>query len=262
MPRVQEDVQLVALLIPAWLAGMRIGGVMLVAPFFSSSSLAAPVKAVLTLALTLVLYPGYSGSSSATTIAMGSLPGAVAVEIVIGLGMGLTIQVFFEAAQMAGQILGIQTGLAVASILDPQSEADSPVLAVLSQMVVTLIFLALNVHHALIRVLARSFLELPLGSFHLEQTWAEFLLHAAGAIWSVGVQIAAPVIAATLVADVAMGFLARAAPQLPVLFLGVTVKNLLGIAVLGGTLSLWPSLWQRHFEQGLIWAERLAHLAL
>jgi flagellar biosynthetic protein FliR len=260
MFRAQDDTQLVSLLIPAWLAAVRIGGLMLIAPFFGSPALAVPVKAALTVTVTLVLYPAYSGFDAAT-MPEGNLPAAVAGEFAVGFGIGLTIQIFFEAAQMAGQLLGVQTGLAVASILDPQSQADSPVLAVLNQIVVTLIFLALNVHHALLRVLAHSFSGLPLGSFQWERPWSGLLLHSAGTIWSVGVQIAAPVIAATLMADVAMGFLARAAPQLPVLFLGVSVKNLLGVSVLAGTLGLWPSLWQQHFQQGLMGAERLAHLA-
>ncbi len=255
-----DNAQLASLLLPALLAGVRIGGLVLFAPFFASPAMAVPVKASLTLVLTLVLYPVYSGSSVPLP-PTASLPMVVTGEVAVGLGIGLTMQIFFEAAQMAGQFLGVQTGLAVASILDPQSQADSPVLAVLNQLVVTLIFLALNVHHALLRLLARSFVNLPLGSFHLGQTWAGFLLHVSGAIWAVGLQIAAPVIGATLIADVAMGFLARAAPQLPVLFLGVSVKNLLGISILAGTLRLWPSLWQRQFAEGLVWAERLAHLS-
>jgi len=251
---------LAELLIPAWLAGVRIGGLMLFCPFFGSPASAAPVKAALAVALTLVLYPAYSLPRGALPTP-GRLPMAIVGETVLGLGIGLAMQIFFEAAQVAGQLLGVQTGFAVASIFDPQSQADSPVLVVFNQIAVTLIFLSLNVHHALLRVLGKSFSDSPLGSFSLHPLWAGFLLHNACSIWEIGLQIAAPVMAATLMADVAMGFLARAAPQLPVLFLGVSVKNLLGISVLAATLRLWPPLWQAHFEQGIVWAERLAHLA-
>lgn len=260
MVDVHDNLRLAAKLLPAWLAAIRIGGLMLFAPFFGSPAVAIPVKAMLTLVLTLVLYPVYAASGVALLPSV-NLPLVVGGELAVGLGIGLTTQIFFDAAQMAGQILGVQTGLAVASILDPQGQADSPVLSVLNQIVVTLIFLALNVHHALLRVLAHSFDDLPLGSVHLPLAWAGLLLQRSAAIWRVGVEIAAPVIAATLVADVTMGFLARAAPQLPVLFLGVSIKNLVGISVLAATLGLWPSLWARHFGEGLMWAERLAHLA-
>jgi|SRR5579863_9314576 len=261
-----ESFDLIALLEPAVLAGFRIGGVMLVAPFFGSPALPAPVKAALTLALTAVLYPAYHASAARSAGATAGTGGGalwveVATEITIGIGLGLTMQFLFDAAQLAGQILGVQTGLSVATILDPQSQADSPALSVFNQIIVIMIFLSLNVHHWLLRVLADSFTYLPAGGVHLSQNWSAGLLQAASGIWTLGVQLAVPVIAATLVADVAMGFLARAAPQLPVLFLGVSVKNILGLSVLAGTLALWPSLWERHFRESLMWAERLLHLA-
>jgi flagellar biosynthetic protein FliR len=87
------------------------------------------------------------------------------------------------------------------------------------------------------------------------------LLHAAGGIFLAGVQIAAPGLVATLVADVALGFLGKASPQLPVLFIGLAVKNLLGLAMLIGILAYWPQSFSGRFAQSVALGERLLHLA-
>jgi flagellar biosynthetic protein FliR len=182
-------------------------------------------------------------------------------EGMIGLLLGLTANFLFEAALLAGQILGVQIGYSLANVFDPQSRADTPVLSELNQMAALLIFLQLNVHHWLLRALARSFTYLPPASRAATLAAAGGLLHAAGGIFLAGLQIAAPSLAATLVADVALGFLGKASPQLPVLFVGIAVKNLLGLAVLIGAIAYWPKLFSEQFAGSVRLGEQLMHLA-
>lgn len=77
----------------------------------------------------------------------------------------------------------------------------------------------------------------------------------------VGLQIAAPVIVASLFADVALGFLGKASPQLPVLFIGISLKNLIGLALLGGGVSYWPRFFDARFTRALEASERILKLA-
>ena len=119
-------------------------------------------------------------------------------------------------------------GYSLANIFDPQTQADTPVLSEFHQLAALLIFLQLDVHHWLLRAMVRSFTYLPPGAASATLAVTSGLLHAAGGIFLVGVQIAAPSLAATLIADAALGLLGKASPQLPVLFIGLAVKNLLG----------------------------------
>lgn len=73
-------------------------------------------------------------------------------------------------------------------------------------------------------------------------------------------QIAAPGLVATLVADVALGFLGKASPQLPVLFVGLAVKNLLGLAVLIAVVAYWPHTFSERFAASIALGERLLHV--
>jgi flagellar biosynthesis protein FliR len=253
-----ETLHLESIVAAVMFAGVRIGSLMLFAPFLSSGSMPVQVKAGLTVALTALLYPVY-GAARLENSALGWVQVCTG-EVVVGLLLGLSLQFIMEAAQMAGQILGVQAGFSLVSILDPQTQADSPVISTFIQLVTLLIFLELNVHHWLLRGVAASFAYLPPGSVVLNLGVTTALLRAAGAIWLVGLQIAAPVLVATLLIDVTLGFLAKSSPQIPVLFLGLSVKTVVALTILAGTLSFWPRLFEHHFAAGISQGERLLRL--
>jgi len=239
--------------------GARVSGLMVFCPFLGSDAVPIPVKAGLTLLLTVILHPLHGPAA----VALGSWQWAQTMvsELLVGLLLGIVANFLFEAALLAGQILGVQIGYSLANIFDPQTQADTPVLSEFHQLAVLLIFLQLDVHHWLLRALARSFAYLPPGRVLGTLAVALGLLHAAGGIFLAGVQIAAPSLVATLIADVALGFLGKASPQLPVLFIGIAVKNLLGLSVLLMAVAYWPRLFNQQFARGVRMAEELLHLA-
>ncbi len=239
--------------------GVRIGMLMVFAPFFGSLSVPARVKAALTVALTALLYPVYAPH----TLDFNGLNwcSVVAGEVVVGLILGLTLTFVFEGAQLAGQMLGFQLGYSLVNVIDPQTQVDTPVLSTFQQAVVLLLFLQLGVHHWLLRGLAKSFEYLPPGVARATPAATGELLHAAAAMLVVAVQIAAPALIATLLADIVLGLIGRASPQLPVLFMGLSVKALVGFLVLAGSLRYWPALMERYFLRAFQTMEHLLHLA-
>jgi flagellar biosynthesis protein FliR len=239
--------------------GVRIAGLMVFAPFVGSSSVPMPIKAALTLVLTVLLCPVYGPVRlQASLVAWSSL---AASELLIGLILGLTVNFIFDGVEFAGQVIGLQMGFSLVNVIDPQTQVDTPVLSIFQQLVALLIFLQLNVHHWMLRALARSFVYLPPGRAWPTAHVARGLLQASGAIWLVGLQIAAPVVIATMLVDIALGFLSKASPQLPALLLGLSAKSLLGMAVLVATLSLWPSLLESRFSSAVMAAEHLLRLS-
>jgi flagellar biosynthesis protein FliR len=238
--------------------GVRISGVMMFPPFLASSGIPLQMNAGLTFALTALLFP-VAGVVAVQSDLMGWMR-VVGSEMVIGLLLGLAMQFVFEAAQFAGQVVGVQTGFSLITLLDPQTQADTPVLAIFQQMVVLLIFFQLNVHHWLLRGLAASFQLVPPGASLTHTLAGAALLQSAGSIFLIGLEIAAPVVVATVVADIALGFLGKASPQLPVVLVGLSVKNILGLAVLAASLMWWPRIFERHFTAAIVLGERLLHL--
>ena len=241
------------------IALVRISGVLVSAPFLGSASVPPRIKIGLAVLLTVFLAPLVRLPASpfdAPAVAM-----LLAGEFTVGFLLGFTLQIFFEAAQLAGQICGVQMGYSLASVLNPDSQADSTVLSTFYQLVVLVLFIQLGVPHWLLRGLGRSFDYLPPGSLSLHWPPISGLLEFANGMWVAGVQIAAPVLVASLFADVALGFLGKASPQFPVLFLGISLKNLLGLGLLAGSVSFWPRFFDARFERALEASERILKLA-
>ena len=96
---------------------------------------------------------------------------------------------------------------------------------------------------------------------HLNRSLTAELLHGIAGVLGTGLQIAAPVLAATLVADVILGFLGKASPQMPLMLLGPAMKSMLGVGLLITVIRYWPALFERYFTESIVFSERLLHLA-
>jgi flagellar biosynthetic protein FliR len=175
--------------------------------------------------------------------------------------MGIATNLVFDAAQLAGQIISIQMGYSLVNILDPQTQVDTTVVAVFYQSIVMLLFLRMDVHYWILRAIGDSFLYLPPSTTHLSSVFTMAVLKTGGMVFGLGVQIAAPVLAATLVTDILLGLLGKASTQLPLMLLGPAVKSLLGIVILIATLKYWPDLFHRLFENTLENGVNILHLA-
>jgi len=231
---------------------------MVFAPFLGSAAIPTRLKAALTVALTVVLYPACSVRP--TTLEVFDWLPIILGEAIVGLLMGLTLHFVFDGVQLAGQVLGFQLGYSLVNLIDPQTQVDTPVLSIFHRAVALLIFLSLDVHHWLLRGLAKSFSYLPPGTIVVSNAAAEQLCRAAGAMLVVAVQIAAPALTATILADLVLGFLGKASPQLPVLFVGLSVKALVAFAVLQAAVRFWPRVLEKHFLAALAISERLLRL--
>ncbi len=238
---------------------VRLTGLMLFAPFLGSGAIPPRLKAGLVVALSILLYPVVTPRFP--QLALQQWPMFVLGELLVGAAMGIATQLVFDAVQMAGQILSVQMGYSLISILDPNTQAESTVVATFHQAMAMLIFLRLDVHLWIFRAIAQSFNYLPPGSAHLSPTLVHGTLSAAAVVFTLGLELAAPVLSATLLADLVLGLLGKASPQLPILLLGPAVKSLLGLMLLIATLRYWPGLFRSFFLQSIQVAEQLLHSA-
>jgi len=239
--------------------GARISGLMLFVPFFSHNAVSSRIKIVLMMALTAVLYPVLSAKVQPTV--PRDWPWLLGSEVLIGIALGITTNLVFEGVQLAGQIMSVQMGYSLVNILDPQTQVDTTVVALFTQIMALLTFLALDVHHWILRLLVQSFERVPPGFAEFGPAFAGFVLRTGGSILSIGIQIAAPVLSATIVADLLLGLLSKAAPQMPILFLGPAVKAMLSVLLLAGALPFWPHLFSQLFQHSLMLSDHVLQLA-
>ncbi|MGD0226373.1 MAG: flagellar biosynthetic protein FliR [Terriglobia bacterium] len=243
----------------ALLVGARVSALMVFAPFLASATISPRIKAGFTVALTALLYPVVAPSLPSFSGARGwQIAGG---EFVVGLIMGITLQFVFEGVELAGQVVGFQVGHSLANLINPLSDAETPILSNFYQAVALLIFLQLDVHHWVLRGLVKSFEYCPPGMVVANPVMAELVWRAAGGMLVMAVQVAIPILLATILIDISLGFLGRASPQLPVLFVGISVKSVVAFLVVMGTLRFWPGLLEKYFGEALATSEQLMHLA-
>jgi flagellar biosynthesis protein FliR len=236
------------------LALVRVSGMVMFAPFFSSSALPARTKAVLVLALAFLLAPLAAALPNAhAEIGFAALLG----EVAVGLIYGLTLALLNEMLLFAGQIAGVQFSFSLVNLLDPSTHIETPLLGDLFQLLGTLVLIAAGLDRILLASLVRSFHAVPLGSYGLMPVTALAIVRAAGGVFLAGVELAAPVLAATMLVEISVALLGRLSPQLPVMSLTVPIKTLTGFAILAGSLALWPRFIEARFAGLLDMAERL-----
>ena len=244
----------------AWLMiASRMSGIVMFTPFLGDTVVPNGIKAALVVVLTALLYPVLS--ARVTPASPEKWPFILGCELLVGIALGIAANLVFEAVQMAGQTLSVQMGYSLVNILDPQTQVETNVLSVFHQNFLLLIFLGLNAHHWILRAVARSFDYLPPGSAHLHGAFVTGLLAAAGSVLKVGVQIAAPILGATIAADIFLGLLSKASPQLPLLMLGPAIKGLFGVMLLSAVMRYWPGLFSRLLTQSVGLMDQLLHWA-
>jgi flagellar biosynthetic protein FliR len=244
------DTQLNAWLAAYFLPLARVLGLLAAAPLFNNPGMPLRVRLVLGLALTVALVPVLP---PLPPVAPGSWQGLALLvqESLVGIAMGFTMRIVFVAIDLAGELIGLQMGLGFALFYDPQNAAQSPVLAEFMGVVALLAFLALNGHLMTLALLAESFHWLPIGQADFGARGWESLVRWGSAIFSAGVLLSLPMIAALLITNIALGVLTRAAPQLNLFAVGFPVTLAAGFVVLVLTMAYLGPVLERLFEQGL-----------
>ncbi len=162
---------------------------------------------------------------------------AFAREALIGATVGLVVSFFFRAAEAAGGLIDVLRGASFAEVLAPDTGARASPLGALYLLLATVIFLELGGVGRLAVALERSYEALPLGGRPAGPSAAglpaqlELVLVASAKLMESAVGLAAPVLVALLLADVALGVVGRVTPALPVYFAAMPLKAVLSIGI-------------------------------
>ena len=241
------------------LALIRVSVMVALSPFFNSRAFAARTKALLSAALCWLMVPILAGIAGASQAPIRlSVSGALG-EAAVGAIYGLTLSLFSEMLLLAGQIVGLQFSFSLVNLLDPASEIQTPLMGDLFQMFGTLVLITAGLDRIVIASLVRSFRLVPPGSFPLKSisVVSETLVPAFSGSFLAALELAAPVLAATLLVEVSVALLGRLSPQLPVISLTVPLKTMAGFVVLIGSLAVWPRFMEARFGHWLDIAECL-----
>ncbi len=217
---------------------MRVSLVVFLLPFYGGDTIPVSVKGAVCLVLTLALWPGLSFPGSLFPADGLSIAVLMLREGLLGLMLGLCVHFIFAGIQTGGQILGFQMGFTMVTLADPLSGAQIAVTSHLLYMVSLVVFLVLDGHLHLLRALADSFVLIPPGGFTPSGALTQDVIELSATMFSLAVKIAAPVLGALFMVELALALMGRAAPQMNLLTMGFPIKIAVGFFFIGMLFSI------------------------
>ncbi len=214
----------------------RIAALVAAAPIFGARTVPVSVKVIFAVVFTLIIAP-VSPPVPVIDPLSGDAVLIVLNQLLIGAAMGLALQMVFAMFIVGGQVIAFQMGLGFASMVDPSSGTQVPVVSQFYVIILTLVFLALDGHLTFISVVAESFHTLPIGVNGLSKDGLWAILIWGGNMYSGAVQIALPAIASLLLINLTFGVVTRAAPQFNIFAIGFPVTMVAGFFIMLSTLK-------------------------
>jgi flagellar biosynthesis protein FliR len=213
----------------------RFSALLMAMPLLGGKTVPLPVRVGLCGALALMLTPLMPAASvpDAPSLVVGLLK-----EAALGLVLGWTASLFFAAVQMAGEWLDLQSGFQASQLLNPALETHAGPLGTFANLLAGIVFLGTGAHTIVIRAAAKSLEVSPPGALRLHVgVPGDWTLLLAQVMW-IAVQLAAPVAAALFLAEIAVGLINRALPQVNVMMLTLPVKSVLAMGVLAVSIPV------------------------
>jgi flagellar biosynthetic protein FliR len=238
------------------LAFARLLSFLSIVPFFGGQAVPARVKVATAAAFVIIIYPVLETSvPQGQTLPFGAVGfiGLLIKEALIGFTLGFLASLIFDAIAMAGKIIDIQRGSAMAELFAPQLQARVSEIGQFKLQLAIVLFLAVGAHRVFIEALLWSFEILPPTKLpQLESGWTPMMamfVTLTGQIFAIGVQLAVPPMIALLLTDLVFGMINRVAPQINVFFLSLPVKMMVGLLVVMLALPLFRYQFIYYFEE-------------
>lgn len=228
----------------------RILALFMTAPVLHDQAIPAPLKIAFSALAALLIGPLLPAAQHVPVSSVHA-PLVLAQQVLIGASIGFAMRLIFAALELAGDAIGLQMGLSFAGFISPGTGEQTPIVGSFLGVVASLIFLAINGHLLLIAAVVDSFNTLPVLAGLGPSVDFAALAAAGGEVFRLGLHVALPVLATMLILNLALGVLARVAPQLNIFAIGFPVTLLVGMIALMFALPFLGPLMEQMLSMGL-----------
>ncbi len=212
---------------------VRTGAILAALPLLGGRTVPQRIKVGLAVAVSVILAPVVTFSLPPNWLQPGHMAIALGAELLVGLVLGLAMRLVMAAVEVAGNVLGFQVGFAMANVLDPVTQVQTPVFGQLMTVLATLLYFQVDGHLLVLLALGSSFQLIPPFGAHLSAPLLPDVTGLMQRTYETGMRIAFPVMAATFLVHVAMGLLGRLVPQMNIMLTSFPVTISVGLIVLG-----------------------------
>ena len=226
----------------------RLGAIVMLIPGFGETFVPVRIRLSLALLLALVLFPVIGSTVPAIPAEVSGVAGAVIKETAIGLMIGTILRIFMSSLASAGEIISIQTTLGFAQTANPTQAAPSTTISTFLQLMGIVLIMTTNLHHLFLSAIVRSYTIFPF-TRAISVTDANALaIQTVAKSFALGLQLAAPVVAFSLIFNIATGLVGRVMPQFQIFFVASPLMVMLGLSIFALTLGVIGIVWIDHYR--------------
>jgi len=201
------------------------------APFFSGVAMPFRFKFAFGFFVSLIASPLLIGEGLKAPSDLATFGVSLVSNFIFGVAVGFFAFFIVSAFQQASQIFSIEMGLGMNEVVDPLSDVQVPAIGNILGILILLIFLRLDGHFYIVNLVVESFKKVDFIEKNVAVIILKGLLSALGVMFEISLKIALPIIAVTILLDIAMGLISRVAPQFNVMIMGFNIKMLAGFVV-------------------------------
>jgi flagellar biosynthetic protein FliR len=216
---------------------LRLGAFLLVLPFFSMANIPVTMRVALSAFGALLIAPALPPFAM-DNLDFLSVLGVIIQEIAVGLLLGFATCMIFYTVELAGNFISSEMGLNLAAIFDPMSQQSDQIAGTVLVFLATVVMLTLNLHHWILLGFEDTYTVLPAGGAHLNDALFETVVRRSSQIFTIALQIAAPIIATSFVIALVFSVLSRAVPQMNIFTEMFGFRIVGALIVFGFTLQL------------------------
>lgn len=217
----------------------RIGAFLTAMFMIGGNSVPPYVRALFALMLTVCALPSIPAVSLDLEPFSGRGILVTINQVLIGFTLGFVTQFLAQTFVIAGQIVAMQTGLGFASLVDPVSGTNAPVVGQFFSILTTLVFFAVDGHLVFIRLMLLSFETMPIGTALFAPNSLSSIFYFGSLMFACALSMSISAICSMLVVNFTFGVMTRAAPQLNVFSMGFAVSMMVGLFVLVISLNAY-----------------------
>lgn len=230
---------------------VRIGSAMVIMPGLAEAYVTARLRLFFGLGLSVILVGPLAPALPAPPAEPLALARLLAAEAVLGIFIGTTVKVLFAALHVAGTAIAFHSGLAAASIFDPNEASQGTLPGNLLTTTALVLLFVTDAHHLLVQALAASYVTLPAGQPLPWSDMAELLARLTDQALGLGLRLAAPIVVVSVLTYLAMGMLNRLMPTFQVFFIALPLQILAAFATLMLSLAAGMLAFFAFLENGL-----------
>ncbi len=222
---------------------VRLSVLFAVTPIYGDRVVPGPVKILLSVALSILMFPVLLSAGRLDPAAaqkwgasVSGIVSTISIEVVTGLVIGYSCKLLFDGIQMGTELVGNFMGFAMASQFDPHQETQTEVISRFHMVLTMLLFLAMDGHQLVLQGALKTFEIIPIGGATFGGALSQYVMRLGSECLWIAIQIAAPMALSLFVINVIYGVLSKAMPQLNILTLSLSVSAAVGLLVLGMSL--------------------------